>query len=94
MKSCVAPTGNRGFKILPRRWVVGRAFRWMTRWRRLAHDYEKRTIYSRCASWRLLIENRTKFGQRPFWMQIWGLDSMLFDSLIEQIKIYKEDQSC
>jgi transposase len=28
------------FKVLPRRWVVERTFGWMTRWRRLVHDYE------------------------------------------------------
>ncbi len=37
---------NRGradtFEVLPRRWVVERTFGWMTRWRRLVRDYEKR----------------------------------------------------
>ena len=28
--------------VLPRRWVVERTFGWMTRWRRLVRDYEKR----------------------------------------------------
>ena len=31
-----------GFKILPRRWVVERAFDWMVRWRRLVRDHEVR----------------------------------------------------
>lgn len=31
-----------GFKVLPRRWVVERTFGWMTRWRRLVRDYERR----------------------------------------------------
>jgi putative transposase len=31
-----------GFRVLPRRWVVERTFGWMTRWRRLVRDYEKR----------------------------------------------------
>jgi transposase len=31
-----------GFEVLPRRWVVERTFGWMTRWRRLARDYEER----------------------------------------------------
>jgi len=31
-----------GFKVLPRRWVVERTFGWMTRWKRLVRDYEKR----------------------------------------------------
>ena len=29
-----------GFTVLPRRWVVERAFGWITRWRRLARDHE------------------------------------------------------
>ncbi len=36
-----------GFKVLPRRWVVERAFGWMTRWRRLVRDYEKRIDVSK-----------------------------------------------
>jgi len=31
-----------GFKVLSRRWVVERTFGWITRWRRLVRDYEKR----------------------------------------------------
>ena len=34
--------GQRGFRVLPRRWVVERTFGWMTRWRRLVRDYEVR----------------------------------------------------
>src|SRR3954454_15120885 len=34
--------GQRGFHVLPRRWVVERSFGWMTRWRRLVRDYEER----------------------------------------------------
>jgi transposase len=33
---------QKGFKVLPRRWVVERTFGWMIRWRRLVHDYEQR----------------------------------------------------
>ncbi len=33
---------QKGFKILPRRWVVERTFGWMMRWRRLVRDYEQR----------------------------------------------------
>ena len=32
---------KRGFVLLPRRWVVERAFAWMARFRRLARDYER-----------------------------------------------------
>lgn len=34
--------GQKGFEVLPRRWVVERTFGWMVRWRRLVRDYERR----------------------------------------------------
>jgi transposase len=33
--------GQRTFEVLPRRWVVERTLSWISRWRRLAHDYER-----------------------------------------------------
>ncbi|WP_245906759.1 IS5 family transposase, partial [Teichococcus aestuarii] len=39
-------TGQQGFQVLPRRWVVERTFGWMTRWRRLVRDYERRSDVS------------------------------------------------
>jgi transposase len=35
------PAEQRGFAVLPRRWVVERTFSWLLRWRRLARDYER-----------------------------------------------------
>ena len=35
------PEAKRGFILLPRRWVVERSFAWMSRFRRLARDYER-----------------------------------------------------
>jgi transposase len=35
------PEAKRGFVLLPRRWVVERCFAWVTRFRRLARDYER-----------------------------------------------------
>lgn len=35
------PDGTRGFILLPRRWVVERSFGWLSRFRRLARDYER-----------------------------------------------------
>jgi transposase len=33
---------NKGFKVLPRRWVVERTFSWIDQNRRMSKDYEKR----------------------------------------------------
>ena len=35
------PAAQRGFVLLPRRWVVERSFAWLARFRRLARDYER-----------------------------------------------------
>lgn len=35
------PPGQKGFSVLPRRWVVERTFAWLMRWRRLVRDYER-----------------------------------------------------
>jgi transposase len=35
------PADQRGFAVLPRRWVVERTFSWLMRWRRLVRDYER-----------------------------------------------------
>jgi putative transposase len=37
------PPGQRGFQVLPRRWVVERTFGWLGRYRRLSKDYERCT---------------------------------------------------
>ena len=33
---------QKGFAVLPQRWVVERTLGWMMRWRRLTRDYERR----------------------------------------------------
>jgi putative transposase len=34
------PIGQKGFLVLPRRWVVERTFGWFSKYRRLSKDYE------------------------------------------------------
>lgn len=38
--------GQRGFEVLPRRWVVERTFAWLMKCRRLAADYERKTEHA------------------------------------------------
>lgn len=40
------PTGQKGFVLLPRRWVVERTFGWLMRCRRLGRDYEREPAFS------------------------------------------------
>ncbi|AHH95735.1 hypothetical protein KALB_2367 [Kutzneria albida DSM 43870] len=35
------PAGQKGFSVIPRRWVVERTLAWLTGYRRLARDYER-----------------------------------------------------
>ena len=49
----------KGFKVVPKRWVVERTFAWLGRCRRLAKDFETRTCnalaFLRLASIRLML---------------------------------------
>lgn len=38
--------GQKGFSLLPRRWVVERTFAWLSFCRRLSKDYERKTSHS------------------------------------------------
>lgn len=37
------PTEEKGFRVLPKRWIVERTFAWLDLWRRLSKDFERLT---------------------------------------------------
>ena len=41
------PQGQKGFSVLPRRWVVERTFSWLGKCRRLSKDYEQQPCMER-----------------------------------------------
>lgn len=57
--------GAQGFEVLPRRWVVERTFGWMTRWRRLVRDYERRIDISKAMILVAMGGNLTRRNARP-----------------------------
>jgi len=60
------PPGQRGFQVLPRRWVVERTFGWFGRYRRLSKDYERCTKSSEgvmyIASMHTILKRVTSHG--------------------------------
>ena len=54
----------RGFRVLPRRWVVERTFGWFGRYRRLSRDYERLAkngeVMMYLAMTRLMLRRLTK----------------------------------
>ena len=57
--------GQKGFEVLPRRWVVERTIAWINRCRRLAKDYENLNrmalAFIRLASIRLMPRRVTRY---------------------------------
>lgn len=46
LEPVLRPEGQKGFTVLPHRWVVERTFAWLSQCRRLARDYEVLTTHS------------------------------------------------
>ena len=57
--------GQKGFEILPRRWVVERTIAWLNRCRMLAKDYENLNrmalAFVRLASIRLMLRRVARY---------------------------------
>ena len=60
---------TKGFKVLPRRWVVERTFGWLGRYRRLSKDYEYLTRSSEAmiylATIHLMVRRLEPVGSSP-----------------------------
>ncbi len=57
------PEGQRTFEVLPRRWVVERTLAWITKCRRLDHDYERLPATSQAmVKWAMIVVPRTQQG--------------------------------
>jgi putative transposase len=46
LQTVLRPVGLKGFKVLPKRWIVERTFGWLGRYRRHSKDYERNTASS------------------------------------------------
>ena len=50
----------RGFKVLPKRWIVERTFAWLARYRRHSKDYEKTTASAEAFTYIAMINLMSK----------------------------------
>lgn len=56
------PEGQKGFAVLPHRWVVERTFGWLGRYRRLARDYEHTVSSSEAMTYLASIRRMLKLA--------------------------------
>jgi putative transposase len=56
--------GQKGFKVLPRRWVVERTFGWLGRYRRLARDYEHTVASSEAMTYLASVRRMLKLAKK------------------------------
>jgi putative transposase len=67
--------GQRGFAVLPKRWVVERSLAWITAHRRLARDYERRPAISESFIHWAMIRTMTRRLARRAVSARWGRPS-------------------
>ena len=51
----VPPEWQRGFTVVPRRWVIERTFAWLSQHRRLSKDYEEHVTSSKAMLYIVMI---------------------------------------
>ena len=66
--------GQKGFKVLPRRWVVERTFGWFMLHRRLVRDYETRPGHAESMIHWTMIDNMSRRFTRES-TQTWRIDT-------------------
>ena len=60
------PPGQRGFQVLPRRWVVERTHAWITRRRRCARDYERLPAHHEAfVYWAAILQMTRRLAKPP-----------------------------
>jgi transposase len=60
------PPDQRGFAVLPRRWVVERTFSWLMRQRRLVRDYERLPeTHEAMVKWAMIAIMLNRLAPRP-----------------------------
>lgn len=60
------PHEHKGFHVLPRRWVVERTFAWISRRRRCARDYERRTDHHEAmVHWAAILQMTRRRAKLP-----------------------------
>lgn len=60
----IARGAKHTFKVMPHRWVVERTFAWLTRYRRLARDYERRPEHHQALIWWATAHQMTRTAAR------------------------------
>ena len=70
VQTVAKPAEQRGFAVLPRRWVVERTHSWISGHRRLDHDYERRPQHSEALiKWAMIgvmVRRLAPSGRRPW----------------------------
>ena len=54
------PEGQKGFAVLPKRWIIERTFAWLSKYRRLSKDYEYRPESSKALIHWAMVNRMTR----------------------------------